>query len=87
MPKIFPLIPTETVLREFDTLAGAIRLIPPQVSMLMGISVRQLEEYRSIGHPLPFVREGGKILYRVKDVRDYLNAQPDGTWRMRRRYR
>jgi hypothetical protein len=77
MPKTTPLISNDIVLREFDTLAGTIRLIPNQVSMIMGITMSQLEVNRSKGHALPYVKEGGKILYRVEDVRNYLRAQPD----------
>jgi len=43
--------------------------------MIMGISVVQLKINRNEGHPLPHVREGGKILYRLEDVRNYLKAQ------------
>jgi|WetSurMetagenome_2_1015567.scaffolds.fasta_scaffold50474_2 hypothetical protein len=76
MAKISPLIPNDVVLRDFDKLSGSARLIPEQVSMIMGVSIRQLEKNRKAGHPLPYIKEGGKVLYRVEDVRNYLNSQP-----------
>jgi hypothetical protein len=74
MPKSTPLIPTDFVLRELDTLAGSIRIIPEQVSVIIGIPTSKLEDLRYKGK-LPFVKEGGKILYRVEDVRNYLQTQ------------
>ena len=47
MPKDIPLIPTEIVLRELSKLDGAIRLIPVQVSMVLGLSKGELDEYLS----------------------------------------
>jgi hypothetical protein len=75
MPKSSPLIPTEFVLRELDTLSGSIRIIPAQVSIILGFSKNQLVENQCVKNALPFVKEGGKTLYRVEDVRNFLKAK------------
>jgi hypothetical protein len=75
LSKSTQLIPNEIVLRDFDILSGYIRLSPKQVSMIMGVSLSTLEKNRSNGHPLPHIKEGGKILYRLQDVRNYLQSQ------------
>jgi len=40
--------------------------------MILGCSVRQLEDDREAGDPPPFVKRGGSIRYRVEDVRKAL---------------
>jgi len=74
MPIVTPLIPTEFLLRELDTLAGDIRIIPEQVSVIIGIPKKKLVDHRLYGC-MPHVWEGGKILYRIEDVRNYLKAK------------
>jgi len=75
MPKVKPLIPTELVLEKLDVLAEDIQLIPEQVSMILGISERQLKEDRKEGNKPYSVRQGGSVRYRVGDVRAYLKEQ------------
>jgi hypothetical protein len=74
MSKDIPLIPTEIVLRELSKLDGAIRLIPAQVSMVLGISKCELDEKRENGLPPPAIMEGDKIRYRVDAVRAYAKS-------------
>jgi hypothetical protein len=76
MPKPNSPIPDEIVLRDFDILSGYLRLTPQQVSMIMGISLKKVEANRIYGNPPPFVKQGGKVLYRIEDVRNYLKSQP-----------
>jgi len=74
MTKDIPLIPTEIVLREFSKLDGDIRLIPAQVSMVLGITKRELDEKRENGLPPPAIMEGDMIRYRVDAVRAYAKS-------------
>jgi len=74
MSKDIPLIPTKIVLREFSKLDGAIRLIPAQVSMVLGIPKCELDEKREHGLPPPAITEGDKIRYRVDAVRAYAKS-------------
>jgi len=75
-------IPTDVLLEKFDTLSGELRITPEQLGMILGISAATLQRYRDSGKPLPHVREGAKVLYRIKDVRKYIKTQPvyDSTW-------
>lgn len=75
MPKISPFIPDDYLLKNLDTIAANIQIIPSQASMLLGISVSQLKTNREEGRPPAFVMQGGSIRYRVGDIRDYLNSQ------------
>jgi hypothetical protein len=76
MSKFTPLIPTEILLRELHSLSGSIRIIPDQVTAIIGLSRSQLLNNRTRKQgAMPFVREGGKILYRIEDVRNYVKAQ------------
>jgi len=74
MIKETPLIPTEIVLRELSKLDGAIRLIPIQVSMVLGLSKAELDEKLENGQPPPAILEGEKIRYRVDAVRAYAKS-------------
>jgi hypothetical protein len=74
MVKETPLIPTEIVLRELSRLDGAIRLIPIQVSMVLGLSKAELDEKLDNGLPPPAILEGDKIRYRVDAVRAYAKS-------------
>ncbi|MBK9160274.1 MAG: helix-turn-helix domain-containing protein [Nitrosomonadales bacterium] len=69
-------IPNDVLLEKFDSLSGEIRITPEQLSLILGISVYSLQEKRRHGNLLPHVREGAKVLYRIKDVRKYLKEQP-----------
>ena len=74
MIKETPLIPTEIVLRELSRLDGAIRLIPIQVSMVLGLSKAELDQKLDKGLPPPAILEGDKIRYRVDAVRAYAKS-------------
>jgi hypothetical protein len=74
MVKETPLIPTEIVLRELSRLDGAIRLIPIQVSMVLGLSRAELDAKLESGLPPPALLEGDKIRYRVDAVRAYAKS-------------
>lgn len=76
MPKVSSLIPNEFLLREFDHLSSLIQLTPEQVSMLIGISRKQMEYDRAKGNPPPFTKQGGSIRYQLGAVRDYLKCRP-----------
>lgn len=76
MPKVSPLLPNELLLREFDHLSPLIQLTPEQVSMLIGISRKQMEDNRAAGNPPPFTKQGGSIRYQLGAVRDYLKSKP-----------
>lgn len=76
MPKVTPLIPTDILLAQLDTLSGLIQIIPEQASMLLGISVDQLKKNRNEGRPPPHTKEGGSIRYKLEVVRDYLKKKP-----------
>ena len=76
MPKITPLIPTEVLLKELDSLAGSILIIPEQVAKLTATSKRQLKDDRENGAPPPYVKKGGSYMYRIEDVRNYLKSLP-----------
>jgi len=75
-------IPTDVLLEKFDSLSGEVRITPDQLAMILGIGVGTLQDYRNRGKPPPHVREGTKVLYRMKDVRKYLKNQPvyGSTW-------
>jgi len=46
-------------------------LTDKDLSLLLKISRRSLQDYRT-GGKIPFYRIGGKILYRVSDIEDFL---------------
>jgi len=75
MPKVKPLIPTEIVLTQLDTLSGLIQIIPEQASMLLGVSTEQLKDMREEGRPPAHIKQGGAIRYQLGVVRDYLKSK------------
>jgi hypothetical protein len=78
MPKVSRCIPDELILAKFsdrNSLSDDLWLIPPQVSMLIGRSVDQLEEDRKVGNPPKSMKpwgEKGPVRYRIGTVRDFM---------------
>jgi hypothetical protein len=78
MPKVSRSIPDELILAKFsdrNALSDDLWLIPPQVSMLIGRSVDQLEEDRKVGNPPKSMKpwgEKGPVRYRIGTVRDFM---------------
>jgi hypothetical protein len=78
MPKVSRCIPDELILAKFsdrNSLSDDLWLIPPQVSMITGRSVDQLEEDRKVGTPPKSMKpwgEKGPVRYRLGTVRDFM---------------
>jgi DNA-binding transcriptional regulator YiaG len=60
--------------REISELKEKYALKTVEVAKLYGISKTVLEQWRSQGRGPRFYREGRLILYRVKDIEDYLDG-------------
>ena len=51
-------------------------LKPKEVSEILGITVETMAVWRSVGrHGLPFVRVGGKIMYRPEDIQAFIESR------------
>jgi len=46
-----------------------------ELSRRWGISPRTLERWRWLGEGLPFVKLGGRVVYRLSDIEAYEGAQ------------
>jgi hypothetical protein len=52
------------------------RLTPLQAAQILNISKDTLQIWRSTGrHNLPYVKVGGRVNYRVGDIRDWLTRR------------
>ena len=60
--------------RKGDLLVAPEYLTPRQVAQLTGISVRTLEAMRGLRKGPPYHKVGGRVLYKLQDVRDYIEA-------------
>lgn len=78
MPKVTPSIPNDLILAHIgdkEKLSDNLWLIPPQLSMLLGRSIDQLEEDRKVGNPPPAMKpwgEKGPVRYKLGTVRDFM---------------
>ena len=61
-------------LRKGGTLIAPEYLSPKQVSQLTGISVKTLEAMRGVRKGPPYYKVGGRVRYKVQDVRDFIEA-------------
>lgn len=59
-------------LRQGDQLIAPEYLSPKQVSQLTGIAVKTLEAMRSIRKGPPHYKVGGRVRYKIQDVRDFI---------------
>ncbi|RLW64044.1 MAG: DNA-binding protein [gamma proteobacterium symbiont of Stewartia floridana] len=52
-------------------------LIPPgQAAQTLGISIGTLQVWRSTGrYNLPFVKVGGRVMYRTEDVQSFIERR------------
>ncbi len=60
--------------RKGDVLVAPEYLSPRQVSQLTGIAVKTLEAWRGVRKGPPYYKLGGRVLYKLQDVRDYVEA-------------
>lgn len=52
------------------------RLTPMQTAKILNVSKDTLQIWRSTGrHNLPFIKVGGRVNYRVGDLRDWLDGR------------
>jgi hypothetical protein len=52
------------------------RLTPTQTAQILNVSKDTLQIWRSTGrHNLPYVKVGGRVNYRVGDIRDWLTRR------------
>ena len=49
-------------------------LSPRQVSQLTGISVKTLEAMRGVRKGPPYFKVGGRVRYKLQDVREFIEA-------------
>jgi len=59
-------------LRKGDLLIAPEYLSPRQVSLLTGIPTKTLEAMRGSRKGPPYYKPGGRIRYKVQDVRDFI---------------
>lgn len=78
MPKVSPAIPDAIILAHIgdrEKLSDDLWLIAPQLSMLLGRSVDQLDEDRKVGNPPPAMKpwgEKGPVRYKMGTVRAFM---------------
>lgn len=48
-------------------------VLPPELAAFLKTTVAVLAQNRYRGVGIPYVRDGRRILYRVRDIRDYLD--------------
>lgn len=64
----------------FDRLRKGDLLVPPEylsprlVSQLAGVSIKSLEAMRSVRKGPPYYKVGGRVRYKIQDVRDWIEA-------------
>ena len=61
-------------LRKGDLLVAPEYLSPRQVSRITGISTKTLEAWRGVRKGPPYYKAGGRVLYKLQDVRDHIEA-------------
>lgn len=61
-------------LRKGELLVAPEYFSPRQVSRLTSIAVKTLEAMRGVRKGPPYYKVGGRVLYKLQDVRDYIEA-------------
>lgn len=61
-------------LRKGDLLVAPEYLSPRQVFRLTGISIKTLEAWRGVRKGPRYFKIGGRVLYKLQDVRDHIEA-------------
>lgn len=56
---------------DFDSLPGSRFLRTPDAAQLLGLSPRTLEKHRTFGTGPTYRKLGGRIVYRVEDLRSW----------------